>query len=55
MLNAISDMPEKSTMADYQYRLYVVNKVLKSEKSIHDNGSLSHEAVGKKLRKWIIK
>ena len=54
-VNAIKGLPKDATMADIQYRLYVIDKIQKSEKSIKQNGTISHEAVKKAMNKWLTK
>ena len=54
-IEAIRSLPDSATVADIQYRLYVVNKVLRSEIALKKQGAVTHAAASKKLRKWLIK
>jgi deoxyribose-phosphate aldolase len=54
LIEAIRSLPDSATVADIQYRLYVVNKVLKSEIALKKSGGIKHAAAAKKLRAWLI-
>ena len=54
-IEAVTSLPDSATVADIQYRLYVVNQVLKSEESLKKHGPITHAAAAKKLKRWLIR
>lgn len=52
-LAAIRRMPVDSSLEDVQYRLYVLEKIRKSEDSYAKDGGLSHAEAKRRMRKWL--
>ncbi len=55
VIAGLETLPERATMLDIQYRLYVIEKVRKGEESLKKHGGIPHEQVKKKLAKWLTK
>ena len=55
VIAGLETLPERATMLDIQYRLYVIEKIRKGEESLKKHGGIPHEQVKKKLAKWLTK
>ena len=51
-IDAISKLPESANIDDIMYRLYVIDKVRKSEEAINDGKSISLEALKNEIKSW---
>ncbi len=51
-INAISKLPESASIEDIMYRLYVIDKIRKSEKAIHEGKIVSVETLKEELKSW---
>jgi len=51
----IRALPDNATCEDMQYRLYVLDKIRKSQESVAQNGVLSQEEAETRLQKWLTK
>ena len=51
----LEKLPEKCTMEDIQYHLYVVEKIERGLKRAKKEGSISQQEVENRLGKWIVK
>ena len=51
-INAISKLPESANIDDIMYRLYVIDKIRKSEKAIQDGKTISVETLKEELKSW---
>ena len=52
VIAGLETLPEKATMLDIQYSLYVIDKIRKGEESLRKHGGIPHEEVKKRLAKW---
>jgi len=48
----IDELPDKCTVEDVQYRLYVIEKIRKGLKSIDKGRGISHEEVRRRFASW---
>ncbi|MBS1256976.1 MAG: hypothetical protein MAG551_00011 [Candidatus Scalindua arabica] len=51
----IHHLPEKATLEDIQYHLYVLEKIRKGQESIKNGNGISNEEAKARLAKWITK
>jgi hypothetical protein len=51
-LNAISKLPESADIDDIMYRLYVIDKVKKSQDAIEQGEIISVEDLKKEIESW---
>lgn len=49
----LEHLPEDSTLEDIHYHLYVLEKIRRGETRAKTEGTLSHDEVEARLRKWI--
>jgi hypothetical protein len=54
-IDALRRLPKDASIEDLQYRLYVIEKIRKSEESIAKHGTVTHEAAKRRMRKWLSK
>jgi len=50
----LKKLPNDCTLEDIHYHLYVIEKVRRGIERAETEGTLSHEEVEKRLKKWII-
>ena len=55
VLLMVQDMPEKISLKEIRYELYVLAAVDEGLKDIDEGRVLSHEEAGKRLSKWLKK
>ena len=53
VLLMVQDMPEKISLKEIRYELYVLAAVDEGLKDIDEGRVLSHEEAGKRLSKWL--
>ena len=51
-LNTIGQLPEYVDMDEIMYRLYVVDKIRKSQQAVEDGQTISHDDIKKEVDKW---
>ncbi len=51
-LNTIGQLPEDVDMDEIMYRLYVVDKIRKSQQAVEDGQTISHDDIKKEIDKW---
>ena len=51
----LSRLPDDCTLEDIQYHLYVVEKIRRGIELADTQGTLTHEAVERRLTKWTTK
>ncbi len=51
-LSAIAEMGNSATMAEIQYKLYVIEKVQKAKRDIRKNGVIAAEDARKIAARW---
>jgi hypothetical protein len=51
-LRAISRLPDKASVDEIMYRLYVIDKVKKGKDAIINGKSLTVENLKKEIKKW---
>jgi hypothetical protein len=51
----LDKLPDDSTLEDIQYHLYVLDKIRRGEERADKEGTISHEEVKQRLKKWLSK
>jgi hypothetical protein len=49
----IDELPDDCTVEDIHYRLYLVDKIGRSEQSPHRLGGIPHADIKKRFAKWV--
>ncbi len=49
----IKNLPDDSTLEDFQYHLYVMGKIQRGINRAEQEGTLDQQEAERKLRKWI--
>lgn len=49
----IKNLPDDSTLEDFQYHLYVMEKIQRGINRAEQEGTLDQQEAERKLRKWI--
>ena len=52
VLSLLKNLPDECTLEDVQYHLYVVEKIQSGIARADTEGTLNHEDVERKFRKW---
>lgn len=51
-INAITTLPDTATMEDIMYRLYVIDKVKKSQEAVKNGKTITIEELKKEVLSW---
>ena len=51
-INAITTLPDTATMEDIMYRLYVIDKVKKSQEAVKDGKTITIDELKKEVQSW---
>jgi hypothetical protein len=49
----LESLPEDASLEDIQYHLFVLEKVKRGAERAENEGAISHEAVRRRLGKWL--
>ena len=52
VISLLNKLPDKCTLEDVQYHLYVVEKIQKGIDRANNEGTLSQDEVERKFEKW---
>ena len=52
---ALQRLPKNSSADDLHHRLYVLEKIEKSEAAVRERGVVSHARARQRMRKWLTK
>jgi predicted transcriptional regulator len=53
IISALSDLPKEINLDDFLERLIVIDKIEAGLKDAKEGKTLSHEAVKKRMKKWL--
>jgi DNA-binding MltR family transcriptional regulator len=51
-IEAIQKLPESATMDDIMYRLYVIDKVKRSQKAVKNGKTITVEELKREIQSW---
>jgi hypothetical protein len=49
----LKNLPDDCSYEDVQYQLYVIEKIKHSQKKVKEKGSISHDEVENRLKRWL--
>jgi len=51
-INAISSLPDDANIEDMMYRLYVINKIAKSQEAVKNGKTITINELKREVQKW---
>jgi len=52
-ISALKRLPKDSSTDDLMYRIYVLEKIRKGEKSLREDGPITHAQAKRRMRRWL--
>ncbi len=53
LLQMIEGLPDEIDVDDLMYDLFVLEKLAKADRALHEQRFVSHEEVGRRMRTWL--